>query len=193
MCLTPLADPAFFRALQIFHISYWPSKPLLSVLCCLEIWPNHNDPVRADICHTGHNQRWCAFFTSLSFFAERMQNFGKFWLFGWCEFTHFLVYFYRSKYCGGVSTWKKMRHGLIIEVQSQWISFFFNRDLPHKTLMLYRHWSQHASEQRCRSMLMFWDAASATESPSIYCREDPSVQLTYFDFSWLWSESLVEE
>ena len=56
--------------------------------------------------------------------------------------------------------------------------FFVNRDLPHKTHMLYRHWSQHASEQRCRSMLMFWDAASATESPSIYCREDSSLQLT---------------
>ena len=85
-----------------------------------------------------------------------------------------------------------MRHGLIIEVQSQWISFFFNRDLPHKTLMLYRHWSQHASEQRCRSMLMFWDAASATESPSIFCREDSSLQLTKLDFKWLCSESLVD-
>ena len=48
------------------------------------------------------------FFQSGAFFARRMQNFGQFWtiMLFCCEFTHFLVYFYRAKICGGAQNWR---------------------------------------------------------------------------------------
>ena len=46
----------------------------------------------ADICHYRHRRRWCPFFNMVPFFAQRTRNLGLFC----CEFTHFLVFFYRA-------------------------------------------------------------------------------------------------
>ena len=56
----------------------------------------------ADICHNHHNRQWCTFSSRVSFLhreREFLAYFGQFWLFccEFCEFTHFLVYFYMAK------------------------------------------------------------------------------------------------
>ena len=46
-----------------------------------------------NICHNQHNRRWCTFWQRES---EILIYVSQFWQFC-CEFTHFLVYFYKTK------------------------------------------------------------------------------------------------
>ena len=70
----------------------------------------------ADICHNRHNWRWCLFFKPVPFFVERTRNFGQSWPIhvSCCEFTHFLVYFYRAKLCSRVPKLTNIRYGVTL-------------------------------------------------------------------------------
>ena len=61
------------------------------------------------------------FQVNVLFSIKGMQNVGPLWpIWLFCrEFTHFLVYFYRAKYCDGVPKFTNMRYGWEIEL-SQW-------------------------------------------------------------------------
>ena len=84
------------------------------------------------------NWQWSSFFMPVYFLAKRMQNFGQFWLFC-CAFTHFMVYFYRSKKCGGVPILRNMRSGHRLGPLCLWQCFkYFSAGCGHPATLILR-------------------------------------------------------